>query len=171
MTDTKHECVLLNFTPTESAIYDDLKLYHQKKTHFLSRTAKEQEDPLRELCCKLDPTWGNDLTGIRSYFMKKKTRDVDDAKMAIVTLSRTLADSKALLASKTAGGWQVYEARKFATDFPAKMDNAQHKLDTHKKIKNILDDNVRKKLMRKLLRYLICKEKRFLTEYLLGTTD
>lgn len=145
MTDTKHECVLLDFTPIESAVYEDIEKFKPRKQIGLfgfnaaKLKQKDQQDPLRELCCKLDSDWGESLTEIRSYFIQKKTKDIHADETVEKTLQKRFVESKQLLANKISSGWDVYEARKFINEFPTKIDEAKKRIATHKKIKAKLE--------------------------------
>lgn len=143
MTDTKYECVLLDFTPIESAIYEDMQTFKSRR-------------PRAKLCCKLDANWGENLTEIRQYFIQKKTTDINTDETVSHTLQKRLIECKDLLASKISSGWEVYEARKFINEFPTKIDEVKKRIATHNKIKDQLKAYVSTKY-RKIKSLFFCR--------------
>jgi hypothetical protein len=139
MTDTKHECVLLDFSLTESTIYKDLIFcsQNQRPKQLLWGLCRKKEEeiknPLRELCCKLDPDWGTNLTEITQHMIEKKKGDIKFVQHTISDLNKSKNDYEKLL--RNGSTWMQYSAKKSVEDTISKIADAEDRLKGHRKIK------------------------------------
>jgi SNF2 family DNA or RNA helicase len=80
MVKTKHKLVLLSFSPTEQAVYDD---FTAEKHYYATKT-----DPRRLLCTKLESEWGNTLSEIREHWMDKKKSRIAEKTVIVKELEK-----------------------------------------------------------------------------------
>ncbi len=145
MVATKPEVVLLDFTPIEAAIYEDLFLY--EKSHSTGKNflfPRSPKDPVRELCCKLNYEWGSTLHEMREFMIKKKLNDIvlqnqriENHKAAKITHENTVEQSATLFNT-----WQLQTATRFLAGYQKNLDALEKALEEHKRVLKSFQDIV-----------------------------
>eukprot|EP00029_Vermamoeba_vermiformis_P013986 TRINITY_DN896_c0_g2_i1.p1 TRINITY_DN896_c0_g2~~TRINITY_DN896_c0_g2_i1.p1 ORF type:complete len:954 (-),score=215.31 TRINITY_DN896_c0_g2_i1:65-2926(-) len=135
MVDTKQEVVLLEFTPIEAAIYEDLTLTTNKYNNQYAR----QANPVRQFCCKLNYDWGDTLEAMRDFMTKKKTNDIASAKESIHWLKQNKAESEKKLKNPQLRDWERRSCQGVIQDYPKNLVDRERDLSEHKRVKKLFD--------------------------------
>ncbi len=145
MVATKPEVVLLDFTPIEAAIYEELVFHQKSRSTGQDYSAhKARKDPVRELCCKLNYEWGSTLHEMREFMIKKKLNDIvlqnqriDSHKAVKITHENTVN-----LPSTLFNTWQLQTATRFLADYQMNLDALEKTLEGHKQVLKSFQDIV-----------------------------
>ncbi len=135
MVDTKQELVLLEFTPIEAAIYEDLSIKYKHRNI-------SQSNPLRQLCCKLDYDWGNTLEDMRVFMCEQKKKDIEQAKENIKWLKKQKKESKQKLTQPILRDWERRTCETNIREYPKNLVAREHDLSEHKRVQTIFDEIV-----------------------------
>jgi SNF2 family DNA or RNA helicase len=138
MTDVKHKIMLLEFTPLERAIYDDLTWFAPKqdsahKKDNKKRNKIQEKTQLEEFCGNLNEDWGNNLTEIKQFFLNKKEKDISLLEDEIKNLNAVVAKAELEL-----GGSKVW--RKQLSKPLRKLDKITKKLEKCRRIQKRIAD-------------------------------
>jgi SNF2 family DNA or RNA helicase len=128
MVDTKQEVVLLEFTPIEAAIYEDLKF------------AASKANAPREFCCKLNYDWGNTLEVMKTFMTKKKEGDVRMAKGNVEAVKKRKQESEKKLKSNVTSVWDRRTYQKFLEDYPKTLVDREQTLKDHERIEKLFKE-------------------------------
>ena len=130
MVDTKQEVVLLEFTPIEAAIYEDLKF------------AASKANAPREFCCKLNYDWGNTLEVMKTFMTKKKEGDVRMAKGNVEAVKKRKQGSEKKLKSTVTSVWERRTCQTFLEDYPKTLVDREQTLKDHERIEKLFKELV-----------------------------
>lgn len=150
MVATKPEVVLLDFTPVEAAIYEELvfvmQCYNTGSGQFFGGSYNSwRKDPVREFCCKLNYNWGSTLDEMREFMIKKKIQDIQTQKERILQHEITKTSFEAELAKPTRqnDAWYIQSANRYIADYQKNLTQFEKVLADLEKLKKLFEDLVR----------------------------
>jgi SNF2 family DNA or RNA helicase len=147
MVATKPEVVLLDFSPVEAAIYEEVAFVKQcynsgGYSSYGSAYKFWRSDPVRELCCKLNYEWGNTLDEMREYMIKKKIKDIQDQKERIQQHKDTKLSYQNQINKPTRANdaWYLQSANRFIADYQKNLDALEKVLADHERLLQVFRD-------------------------------
>eukprot|EP00029_Vermamoeba_vermiformis_P006184 TRINITY_DN2356_c0_g1_i1.p1 TRINITY_DN2356_c0_g1~~TRINITY_DN2356_c0_g1_i1.p1 ORF type:complete len:823 (+),score=195.71 TRINITY_DN2356_c0_g1_i1:366-2471(+) len=143
MVATKPEVVLLDFTPVESAIYEELVFNQQLRQGVYyfggNRYKWFNKDPVRELCCKLNYEWGNTLEEMREYMIKKKLTDIHAQQNKIEQHKNEKVNYEAGLQTPQ-NVWYKQTATRFLADYQKNLEALEKTLEELRRLLKVFQD-------------------------------
>jgi chromosome segregation ATPase len=108
--------MLLEFTPLERAIYEDLTWFAPKqdsahKKENKTRNKILEKTKLEEFCGNLNEDWGNNLTEIKQFFLNKKEKDISLLEDEIRNLNVVIAKAEVELEGSKGSRFQLDTSR------------------------------------------------------------
>jgi hypothetical protein len=135
MVDTKPDVVLLDFTPIETALYEEVLISNKSRYN--------KKDPVRELCCKLNYDWGKTLEEMREFMIKKKKQDVAQQEASIVKFKDNKKSYQEGLKNNN-DFWYRNTAQRFIADYEKNLAVLEKTLKEHQRVLRQFEEIVRK---------------------------